>query len=38
MVTFHYENGIELLIFQVLPEEMGQFGLKSIGVEKSAMI
>ena len=38
MVTFGYENGIELRIFQVLPERMGQFGLPIFAVEESSMI
>jgi hypothetical protein len=35
MVTFGYEKGIELPIFQVLPEEMGHFGLTSCAVEQN---
>lgn len=38
MVTSRYENRIELGIFQVLPEQMGQVGLISLAVEKSSMI
>jgi hypothetical protein len=35
MVTFGYEKGIELRIFQVLPEKLGHFGQKSSAVEKT---
>ncbi len=38
MVTSGYENGIELRIFQVLPQRMGQFGLTVFAVDKSSMI
>ncbi len=38
MVTSGYENGIELRIFQVSPELMGQFGLPIFAVEESSMI